>query len=172
MEISDGSLPTALARLDRLLAGAGRAVSWLTAAMVGLLFVIVVLRYVFDLGWIALQESVTWAHVAVLLLAAAWTLGEDAHVRVDVFYRRAQARTRALVDLVGTFLLLLPVSVFLLWQSVPYAARSWRIFESSPEPGGLPGFFLLKTVIPLAAVMLILQGVVQAARCWRTIRRG
>ena len=169
--MTDEPLPPALTRLDRLLAGTGRAVSWLTAVMVGLLFVIVVLRYAFDLGWIALQESVTWAHVAVLLLAAAWTLGEDAHVRVDVFYARLQPRGKAIVDLIGTFALLLPVSGFLLWQSLPYAARSWRIFETSPEPGGLPGLFLLKSLIPLAAVMLILQGVVQAARCLRTIRR-
>ncbi|HHQ14344.1 MAG TPA: TRAP transporter small permease subunit, partial [Chromatiales bacterium] len=105
----------------------GRTVAWLTLVMVLLTVVIVLLRYAFDLGWIWLQESVTWMHASVFMLAAAWTLGRDEHVRVDVFYRKLGPRGRAIVDLAGTWLFLVPVSLFLLWSSFGYVEASWAI---------------------------------------------
>ena len=86
------------------------------------------------------------------------------HVRVDVFYAHASARTRALIDLAGSLLLLLPFALALLWLSAPYAARSWAILERSQEASGLPLVFLLKTLIPVFALMMALQGVAQAIR--------
>src|SRR5207237_8650510 len=109
-----------------------------------------------------LQESILYAHAALFLLAAAWTLKEDGHVRVDVFYAGASPRTKALVDLAGALLLLLPFCVAVIWFSLPYVARAWAILERSRETSGLPLVFLLKTLIPLFAVMLALQGVAQA----------
>lgn len=138
----------------------GRAVAWLTLAMVVITFLVVVLRYGFDLGSIALQESVTYIHALVFMGAAAYTLRHDAHVRVDIFYRGLSRSGRAWVDLLGTLLLLWPMTGFILWSSVGYVAASWSVLEESPEAGGLPLVFLLKSLIPLLAVTLFLQGVV------------
>lgn len=124
-------------------------------------FVIVVLRYAFDLGWIWMQESIVWMHAATFMLAAAYTLNRDEHVRVDVFYRGMTDHGRACVDLGGTLLLLLPVAVFLLVTSWDYVSISWAIQESSREAGGLPYPMvpLLKSLIPVTALLLIAQGV-------------
>ena len=115
----------------------GRVVAWFSLPMVILTFVIVVLRYAFDLGWIWMQESVVWMHAAVFMLAAAYTLKRDDHVRVDIFYRKMSVRRKALVDVLGTLLFLLPVSIFLIATSWDYVAVSWSIREGSREAGGL-----------------------------------
>jgi TRAP-type mannitol/chloroaromatic compound transport system permease small subunit len=91
-------------------------------------------------------------------------------VRVDIFYGGMSERAKARVDLVGALGLLLPFMATLAWLSVPYVARSWAILERSPEVGGLPLVWLLKTAIPLFAVLLALQGVAQAIRAWHVLR--
>ncbi len=149
---------------DRINVAVGKTVAWLTLFMVVVTCVVVVFRYAFSSGWIWMQETVTWAHGIVFMLAAAYTLSCDEHVRVDIFYRNASPRRKALVDLVGSLLLLLPVCLFLLWSSLDYAAASWSVTEASRQTGGLPGLFLLKSVIPLTALMLSLQGVAMAVR--------
>jgi TRAP-type mannitol/chloroaromatic compound transport system permease small subunit len=158
------SLTTFADRIDRFNTAIGRAVAWLAVAIVFTQFVLVVARYIFDLGSIWLTESVTYGHATLIMLAAAWTLSAGGHVRVDVFYAHASARTRAIVDLLGSLLLLLPFMLMLLWLSVPYAARSWAILERSQEVGGLPLVFLLKSLLPLFALLMALQGVAQAIR--------
>ncbi len=137
----------------------GKAVAWLTLAMVLTSFSIVVMRYAFDLGWIALQESVTYMHTLVFMLGAAYTLKHNEHVRVDIFYQRFSVRGKAWVDCLGSLFLLLPVSVFIGWGSWEYVADSWEVFEGSRHSGGLPGLFLLKSCILLMSALLILQGV-------------
>jgi TRAP-type mannitol/chloroaromatic compound transport system permease small subunit len=151
-------------RIDQFSTAAGRAMAWLVLVVVVVQFAVVVLRYVFGLGSIWLQESIVYAHAFAFLLASAWVLKTDGHVRVDVFYRGARARTRAWIDLLGTLFLLLPMAVLILSLSLPYAARAWVIFERSQEISGLPSVFLLKTAIPIAAAMLIMQGCAQILR--------
>jgi TRAP-type mannitol/chloroaromatic compound transport system permease small subunit len=147
------------ARLDRVAELTGRSIAWLTLGMVLITFAVVVLRYGLQTGSIALQESVTYLHAIVFMLGAAYTLKHDGHVRVDIFYQKASPRTRAWTNLLGTLLLLFPTCVFILISSLDYVATSWSIQEGSRETGGLDGVFLLKTVIPLMAVLLLLQGV-------------
>ena len=142
----------------------GRCVSWLTLLMVLVTFGVVVLRYAFNSGWIAMQESVAYMHALVFMLAAAYTLKHDAHVRGDIIYQKCSPRVRAWIDFFGTLLLLLPVAGFILWSSWDYVLNSWSVSEASHSSGGLPGVYLLKAVIPAMAVLLILQGLAQAAR--------
>lgn len=158
------ALTTLADRIDRLNTAIGRAAAWLVLAVVLVQFGLVVARYAFDLGSIRLTEAVTYGHAGLIMLAAAWTLKAGGHVRVDVFYAHASPRTRALVDLAGSLLLLLPFMLTLLWLSVPYAARSWAILERSQEVGGLPLVFLLKTLLPVFALLMALQGAAQAIR--------
>jgi TRAP-type mannitol/chloroaromatic compound transport system permease small subunit len=158
-------------RIDRLTTTVGRAVAWLALAIVLLQFALVVARYLFGLGSIWLTEMVIYAHATLFMLAAAWTLRSGGHVRVDVFYAEADPRTRAKIDLAGAALLLLPFALVLVWLSVPYAARSWAILERSQETSGLPLVFALKTLIPLFAALMALQGVAQAIRSLSALAR-
>jgi TRAP-type mannitol/chloroaromatic compound transport system permease small subunit len=150
--------------LDGLNEWLGRAVSWLSLLMVVVTFVIVVLRYAFDLGWIWLQESVTYMHATLFMVGAAYTLKHEGHVRVDIFYQRFTPRIRAWVDLLGSLLLLFPVCIFTFVISWWYVSTAWSRFEGSREAGGLDAVFLLKTLILVLAVLLILQGLSQAIR--------
>src|SRR3954471_15087478 len=151
-------------RIDRLNSAIGRAASWCALVIVVVGFAIVLMRYVLGLGSLWLQESVVYAHAALFLLATAWTLKEGGHVRVDVFYATASPRARAWVDLLGALLLLLPFALATMWFALPYVERSWAILERSRETSGLPLVFVLKTLIPLFAVLLGLQGIAQAVR--------
>lgn len=155
--------------IDALNEAVGRATAWLTLAMVGVTFAVVVLRYLFNSGWIAMQESITWMHALVFLLGAAYTLKHDGHVRVDIFYRKWGPRGRAWVDLGGSLFLLLPMCAFILWVSWDYVATSWALREGSREAGGLPGVFLLKTSLLLMAALMLAQGLAQALRALLTL---
>lgn len=155
---------TAAHALDRVNAAIGRTAAWGCLYIVLAEFALVVMRYALGIGSIRLQESVMYAHAAVFMLAAAWVLQSDGHVRVDIFYAQARPRVKAAVDLLGTLIFLAPFAVAILLLSIPYAARSWKLLERSPEASGLPFVYLLKTLIPLFALLLGLQGIAQAIR--------
>jgi TRAP-type mannitol/chloroaromatic compound transport system permease small subunit len=144
--------------LDRFAELTGRLVAWLTLAMVLTTVSIVALRYLFQIGSIALQESVSYMHAGVFMLGAAYTLKHDGHVRVDIIYQKTSVRTRAWIDLLGTLLLLFPVCIFILYTSMGYVSAAWAILEGSREAGGLDAVYLLKTAIPVMAMLLLLQG--------------
>jgi TRAP-type mannitol/chloroaromatic compound transport system permease small subunit len=156
--------------IDRLNTAIGRAASWCALAIVLIGFAVVLLRYVLGLGSIWLQESILYFHAALFLLAAAWTLKDGGHVRVDVFYADAWPRTKAWVDLLGALFLLLPFCLAIIWFALPYVGRSWAILERSRESSGLPLVFLLKTLIPVFAVLLALQGAAQIVRSIAALR--
>jgi TRAP-type mannitol/chloroaromatic compound transport system permease small subunit len=162
--------PAGLDWIDRLSAGVGRLVAWLTIIMVAATFLIVLLRYVLDTGFIWMQELVTWMHAAVFMLGAAWALRSGDHVRVDVFYKKMTPRRQGWVDLLGTLFFLMPLCGYIFFESLPYVQQSWEIGERSREASGLPGLFLLKTLIPLTALLLALQGVSDMVRAARRIR--
>jgi TRAP-type mannitol/chloroaromatic compound transport system permease small subunit len=151
--------------LERFIDRLGRAVAWLGLGMVVTTFGVVVLRYAFSVGSVALQEAVAYMHAALFMLGASYALLHDGHVRVDVLYRGWSLRARAWVDLAGTVLLLLPFCAFTLGVSFDYVASSWALLEGSAEAGGLPGVFLLKSLIPVMAALLVLAGAARAARC-------
>jgi TRAP-type mannitol/chloroaromatic compound transport system permease small subunit len=158
--------------IDRFTAVIGHGAAWLALVVVLLQFALVLARYVFGLGSIWLTETVIYANAALFLLASAWTLAAGGHVRVDVFYAHAAPRRRALIDLIGSLLLLMPFALVLLWLSAPFAARAWAILERSQESSGLPLLFLLKTLIPVFAMMLALQGAAQAIRATAALRQS
>jgi TRAP-type mannitol/chloroaromatic compound transport system permease small subunit len=150
--------------IDRFNVAVGRVAIWCCLFVVVVEFATVVMRYAFGVGSIGAQESVLYAHAGIFMLGAAWTLQIDGHVRVDVFYAPARRRTRALVDLCGALVFLLPFAVSLCLLSIPYVERSWSILERSRETSGLPFVYLLKTLIPVFAVLIGLQGLAQAIR--------
>jgi len=162
--------PVRLSALRKTIAMFGKAAAWLTVVMVLLTFTIVVLRYGFNMGWIWLQESLTYLHVLVFTLAAAWTLQLDGHVRVDIFYTSMNEQKRAWVDLLGSLLFLVPFCIFILIIAWPYVANSWKLLETSREAGGLPMLFLLKSLILIMPALLLAQAVVNVTDSWHTLR--
>ena len=155
--------------IDRFNDWIGNFVAWLTLAMVLTTFLIVLLRYVFDLGWIAMQESVLYMHALVFMLGIAFTLKHEKHVRVDIIYQRLGEKNRAWIDFFGTITLLMPFCVYILWSSWGYVEASWSIQEGSREAGGLPGLYLIKTTIPVMAGLLLGQGLALALRSFVTV---
>ncbi len=154
--------------IDSLNRRVGRAIAWGTLLMVLTTAAVVVLRHVFQIGWIWLQEISVYLHALVFLLGAAYALSSDEHVRVDVFYRGMTRTGKRWVDTLGTLFLLLPTVGFVFWSSYGYVLRSWAERESSHETGGLvfPFPSLLKTSILIACVLLCLQGIAIVLRLW------
>ncbi len=147
-----------------------RLLGWALIAMVLTTCVLVLLRYLANAGnLVFLQELIIYLHATSFMLGAAWVLKCDNHVRVDVFYRRASARRKAWVNALGNLVFLMPLAVFLLLSSHSFVARSWQFMEASPEPGGIPAVFLLKSLIPAMALLLLLQGAVELARSALTL---
>ena len=164
--------PAGYSWLRDMIALCGKSVAWLMLVMVLLSFAIVVLRYGFNLGWIWLQESVTYLHVTVFTVVTAWALQQDGHVRVDIFYAKMTGKKRALVDLAGTLIFLVPFCIFILVTALPYVSNSWKFLETSREAGGLPLVFLLKSMILIMPVLLLGQALINLADSVRTLRNN
>ncbi|SDF79766.1 TRAP-type mannitol/chloroaromatic compound transport system, small permease component [Limimonas halophila] len=150
--------------IDRLNEGVGRGAAWLTILLVLVQFVVVILRYVFGVGSLWLQELIVYLHAFNFMLGSGYTLLHDGHVRVDILYRGAAMRHKAWVDLLGSIVLLIPVCVLIFLYSYPYVANAWASFEGSEETSGIQAVFLLKTVILAFAVLVGLQALSLAAR--------
>ncbi len=156
-------------RIDAMNDLIGRGVSWLTLFMALVMFVTVVLRYVFNMGWIWMQESVVFMHGFVFMLAGGYTLLAEEHVRIDIFYRPMSERKKAIVNLIGIVFLLFPTCFVIFYYGYSYVGDSWSVFEGSREAGGLPGVFLLKSAILVFPVLVGLQGVAKFIRALNTL---
>ena len=157
-------LQSLVALIDRITEKTGGLLAWLLLAMTLMTALVVTLRYGFDTGSVAMQESITYMHGIVFMLGAAFTLQRDGHVRVDIFYRRFSPRGRAWVNCVGGVVFLLPFCLFLVGISWRFVSSSWAIGEGSQESDGIQAVYLLKTLIPLMALNLMLQGIAEILR--------
>ena len=142
----------------------GRAIAWVAVVMVLVQFAVVVMRYVFGFGSIWMQESVVYLHSLLFLFGAGYTLLHEGHVRVDIFYREASEKRKALVDVLGALLFLLPFSVLMWWWSWPYVEQSWAIGEGSKETSGIQAVYILKAMILGFTALMAVQGVSMALR--------
>lgn len=165
------ALSKAASAIDALNGFIGRMVSWVIVPVALISFAVVLLRYVFSMGYPWLQELYIWLHGAAVLLAAGWVLKEGGHVRVDLLYKRASEKGRAWIDLFGVLVFLWPMMGFLFWWSLPGVRRSWRLLERSPTADGLEYVYLMKTVIPVFCVLVMLQGLAGVLRSVVVIAR-
>lgn len=156
--------------IDKLNKKIAELSAWFSLLLVIMTSTVVILRYVFDIGFIALQELILYLHAAMFLLGSAYTLSQDGHVRVDVFYSRFNARKQALVNLAGCLLMLLPMCCCILYYSLPFAWDSWQILEGSVSSTGLPLVFIFKSLIPLFASLMILQTIAQIIKHWQQFK--
>ncbi len=159
-------METLVRYIDAVSERLGRSAAWLSLLMVLVMGLIVLLRYVFQYGSIALQESVMYINALIFTFGAGYTLKVQGHVRVDVFYNRLGGRWRHLVDCIGVVAFLFISVGFVIWASWDYVAVSWRIREGSPESSGLPFVYLLKTCLLLLPALLALQGI---AELWKSV---
>ena len=148
----------------------GRVFSWFSLGIVVVCFTVVAMRYVFRIGSVPLQDAYVWLNGMMFMGIAGYTLMRDIHVRVDIFYRDAPLRRKAMVDIFGSLAFLAPFLAVLVIWSWPYVERSWALGESSPNVGGLPGLFVLKSfllvfaaVVGLQALAIVLRGVLVLA---------
>ncbi len=146
-------------RLEAFIEATGRAIAWLTLALVLVMFSVVVFRFVFDVGWVWLQESANYLHAFIFMLGAAYTLKQDGHVRVDILYRKLGTRGQALIDLLGTLLLLIPVCAFIFYISWDEVIKAWINLEPSQRTGGLDLAYVLKSSMLLMPALMIIQGI-------------
>lgn len=151
-------------RLDAINRWVGDAARWLTIALLFVQIVVVVLRYVFATSFVWAQEAVIYLHAALFMIGAGYTLLADGHVRVDIFYGGLGPRGRALVNLFGVVVLLGPTVIALLWFTRSFVINAWDILEGPLSVGGIPASFLLKTLIPVFAVLIGVQGLAMAVR--------
>lgn len=155
---------SAVQAIDAFTDFTGRTIAWLTVIMVALVVTVVITRYFLTVGSIALQESVTYLHCMIFMLGLGYTLQHDGHVRVDIFYRGFSPRFKAIVNLIGGLIFLIPFCLLIFFTSWDYVLASWVIRETSAENNGLPFIYLLKTLMLLMPATLVLQGIAEIIR--------
>ncbi len=153
---------------DRINGMLGTLTAWCALGLVLVQLAVVVLRYVFGVSLVELQEFILYLHAALFMMAGGYALLKDAHVRVDIFYRDAPTRTKAAINAAGVYLLLMPSMALMFYVAWPYVGASWEILEQSREASGLP-VYPLKTMILIFALSLLMQGWALAARSLFTL---
>jgi TRAP-type mannitol/chloroaromatic compound transport system permease small subunit len=161
------SFVTTVGRLNTVI---GRLFAWLAFAAVLLCFTVVVQRYVFSTTYLWLQDLYVWINGARFMTVAGYTLLVDGHVRVDILYRPAPVRRKAVLDIVGVVVFLLPFCTVVWLWGFEYVARSWKFLEPSANPGGMPGLYVLKSFILVFVVLVGLQGLAMLARSLLVLR--
>jgi TRAP-type mannitol/chloroaromatic compound transport system permease small subunit len=145
--------------IDTLNQWVGRGVSWVTLALVLVVFVDVVMRYLFNTSFVFTQELEWHLFGFIFLMGAGYTLLHDGHVRVDIIYQRVGLKPRAWINLCGVILFLIPGCIMVIITSFKFALNAFEIMEGSPDPGGIPFRFVIKSCIPVGFTLLLLQGI-------------
>lgn len=156
--------------IDKLNETIGRAVSWLTTALVALVVVDVIFRYLFNTSKAWTIEMEWHLFALIFLLGSGYAFKHDRHVRVDLFYSRFSKKDQALVDMIGGIIFLVPWCLLVIYGAWGYALQSFRIGEGSPDPGGLPALYIIKFSIVIGVFLLMLQGIANIIQSYITIQ--
>ncbi|SUZ75520.1 uncharacterized protein METZ01_LOCUS28374 [marine metagenome] len=156
--------------LKKIISKTGKISSWFSLALVLLISTDVLLRYVFNFSTAALYEMEWHLFAIIFLLASPYTLQKNKHVRVDVFYNNFSKRKKNIIDLIGNIIFLIPFSFIIFYTSLPFVEDSYSILESSPDPGGLPYRFIIKSIIPIAFFLLMIQGILNTIKNYNNIK--
>ena len=157
------------ARIERFVDRVGRGISWLALVIVVLMSVNVILRYLFSIGSVWGQELEWHLLVPLIVFGSAYALRHGEHVRVDIVYGRLSPKTRTRVDLLSA-LLAVAIAALFVWLSLHYVEQAYVIDEGSPDPGGLPHRYLLKSLLPIGFALFLVQGIAWALRSWRALK--
>jgi len=158
--------------IDALNEKIGLIVAWLTTVLVLNVFFDTVMRYTLQKGSVGMQELEWHIFSVIFLIGAAYTLKHNGHVRVDIIYTKLSDRAKAWVDLIGTFAFLIPFCIIVIYSTQSFIQNSWAVKEMSPDPGGLPARYILKSMIPLGFFLLLLQGLAEAVKSLIVLTAG
>jgi len=145
--------------IDTINYGVGRMVSWVTLLLVVTVFTDVVMRYCLRISFVSVQELEWHLFAFIFLMGAGYTLLKDGHVRVDIIYQKLSPKARAWVNLLGLLFFLFPGCYMIIQTSIPFVNNSYQILENSPDPGGIPFRFIIKSTIPIGFMLVSLQGI-------------
>jgi TRAP-type mannitol/chloroaromatic compound transport system permease small subunit len=149
-------MDTVLKILGKIIDALGNFCSVLMLLMIINVFYDVIMRYFFNDVSIGMQELEWHLFAAMFMFGIAYTLKEDGHVRVDIFYEAMSAKNQALINIFGSLVLALPITILILYYSWDYTLEAYQMGEGSGDPGGLPHRWIVRSVIPLSSVFLIL----------------
>jgi len=158
--------------LEKIIKKIGDTCSWLSFILVILISLDVFLRYVFNFSSASLYELEWHMFAVIFMVGSSLTLQKDEHVRVDVFYNKFSDKGKNLINLIGNIIFLLPFSLIIFYTSIPFVEDSFRILESSPDPGGLQFRFLIKSIIPISFLLLAVQGVLNIFKNLKNLSDG
>lgn len=158
--------------IGKLIEWSGKIAAIALAALVLLVVYDALMRYLFQSGSVALQELEWHLFDVIILLSLAYTMSHDAHVRVDLFYEHFSAKTKATVNLIGSLLFVLPFSLLIIYLGLDYVAMSFSQMEASADPGGLPYRFIIKSFIPIAFVLMVLQTLRVIVSSYQTMKEA
>ncbi len=158
--------------IDKIIEKVKSLCSWLSFLLVILITVDVFLRYVFNFSSASLYELEWHFFAAIFLLGSSVTLQNDEHVRVDVFYNKLSKKKKEVINLIGNIFFLVPFSLVIFYTSIPFVTDSFVILESSPDPGGLPFRFIIKSIIPFSFFLLATIGVINITKNVKNISNG
>lgn len=149
---------------DWLIRLVGRSAAWLILATVLICAGVALGRYLLGFGRIWLQELYVVCFAVCFMLVAPYAYATDSHIRIEILHQRWSERTRAWIEIAGCLVFLLPWLLLVWWASLPFVRLSWLVHEPSAQPGGLPALYLVKTVIPAFAVLMLLQALAMIGR--------
>ena len=158
--------------LEKIIKRIGDSCSWLSFILVILISLDVFLRYIFNFSSASLYELEWHMFAVIFLIGSSLTLQRDEHVRVDVFYNRFSDKGKNVINLIGNLIFLLPFTIIIFYTSIPFVEDSFNILESSPDPGGLPFRFLIKSMIPISFLLLATQGVLNVFKNLKKLSNG
>ena len=145
-------------------AAVGRIAAWGTTLTVLVCFMVVLLRYSLSYGQIWMQDFYVWMHGAVFMCGAGYVYLAGGHVRGDIMYSRVSVKRKAAIDLFGVLVFLLPWLGVVVWSSWEFVSRSWGLWEPSAQADGLPGVFILKSVLLIFCAVLLIEGLAVVGR--------
>ena len=157
---------------EKIIKKIGNICSWLSFILVILISLDVFLRYVFNFSSASLYELEWHMFAVIFMVGSSLTLQKDEHVRVDVFYNKFSDKGKNIINLIGNIIFLLPFSLIIFYTSIPFVEDSFKILESSPDPGGLPFRFLIKSIIPISFLLLAIQGVLNVFKNLKNLSDG
>jgi TRAP-type mannitol/chloroaromatic compound transport system permease small subunit len=155
--------------IDALNTWVGRGVSWVTFIVVMVVFIDVVMRYIFKMSFVFVQELEWHLFAFIFLMGAGNTLLKDGHVRVDIFYQRLSPKQQAWINFIGVIFFLIPGCYLIIVTSSKFVYNAWNVMEGSPDPGGIPYRYLLKACIPAGFMLILLQGISLGIKSFMTI---
>ena len=170
--IRDENLPWICKGLDRFISLLGEYAAWLNVILVLLIAVQVVMRYVFHISFVALEEAEWHLYGTAALFGISYCVVINNHIRVDILSQRFSPRTKEIVEILGILFLVMPVVTVLFVHGLEFVQSSWHVNESSRSPMGLPWRWAIKSVIPVSMALFGLSAISRAIRSAKIVIRG